>query len=69
MKSDHVGICYSCFLLCCIQVTADDLLPITVCTDCIYKLEICHEFVHCCLEADAKLREILGLDMDTEVRK
>lgn len=49
-----------------IMVTADDLLPITVCVDCIYKLEICHEFVHCCLEADAKLREILGLDTENE---
>lgn len=49
-----------------IMVTADDLLPITVCVDCIYKLEMCHEFVHSCLEADAKLRDFLGFSADNE---
>ncbi|XP_021929235.1 zinc finger protein 585A-like isoform X2 [Zootermopsis nevadensis] len=50
-----------------IMVTAEDLLPVNVCLDCIYRLEMCHEFVHGCLEADAKLREILCLDTDNEV--
>ncbi|XP_023717919.1 zinc finger protein 585A isoform X2 [Cryptotermes secundus] len=49
-----------------IMVTADDLLPITVCMDCVYKLEMCHEFVHSCLEADTKLREFLGFSADNE---
>jgi hypothetical protein len=30
---------------------------------------MCHEFVHGCLEADAKLREILCLGADNGVRK
>jgi hypothetical protein len=30
---------------------------------------MCQEFVHGCLEADAKLREILSLDTDNQVRK
>jgi hypothetical protein len=54
---------YSC------QVTPEDLLPVTLCTSCIYKLEMCHEFVHGCLDADAKLRTFLGLKVDEEVSK
>jgi hypothetical protein len=60
------GIQY-CSVLYFAKVTADDLLPITVCMDCIYKLEMCHEFVHSCLEADAKLRDVLGFSADNEV--
>jgi hypothetical protein len=45
------------------QVTEDDLLPINVCTSCVSKLEICHELVINCLDADARLRSILGFDV------
>ncbi|XP_069672565.1 zinc finger protein 528-like isoform X2 [Periplaneta americana] len=45
-----------------IMVTEDDLLPISVCTSCVKKLEVCHELVNNCLEADARLRTILGFD-------
>ena len=49
------------------QVTEDDLLPTYVCTSCVSKLEICHELVINCLDADARLRTILGFDvMPTE---
>jgi len=49
------------------QVTEDDLLPTNVCTSCVSKLEICHELVINCLDADARLRTILGFDvMPTE---
>jgi hypothetical protein len=58
---------YYCSVLYFTKVTADDLLPITVCLDCVYKLEMCHEFVHSCLEADAKLRDFLGFSADNEV--
>jgi len=50
-----------------VQVTEDDLLPTNVCTSCVSKLEICHELVINCLDADARLRTILGFDvMPTE---
>jgi len=45
------------------QVTEDDLLPTNVCTSCVSKLEICHELVINCLDADARLRTILGFDV------
>jgi hypothetical protein len=50
-----------------IQVTPEDLLPVALCTSCVYKLEMCHEFVHGCLDADIKLRTILGLQVDHKV--
>ncbi|KDR14540.1 zinc finger protein 43-like isoform X4 [Zootermopsis nevadensis] len=50
-----------------IMVTPEDLLPVTLCTSCIYKLELCHEFVNGCLDADAKLRTILGLKVDHSI--
>jgi hypothetical protein len=49
------------------QVTPEDLLPVALCTSCVYKLEMCHEFVHGCLDADIKLRTILGLPVDHKV--
>lgn len=51
-------------LLYSIQVTPEDVLPVAMCTSCIYKLEMCHQFVHGCLDADIKLRTILGLEVD-----
>jgi hypothetical protein len=56
-------------LLCSIQVTPEDMLPVTMCTSCICKLEMCHQFVHGCLDADMKLRTILGLEMKELVSK
>lgn len=56
-------------LLCSIQVTPEDMLPVTMCTSCICKLEMCHQFVHGCLDADMKLRTILGLEMEDLVSK
>ncbi|PNF23070.1 hypothetical protein B7P43_G09813 [Cryptotermes secundus] len=47
-----------------IMVTPEDILPVTMCTSCICKLEMCHQFVHGCLDADIKLRTIFGLEMD-----
>lgn len=52
-----------------IQVTPEDVLPVTMCTSCIYKLEMCHQFVHGCLDADIKLRTIFGLEVDDIVSK
>jgi hypothetical protein len=48
-------------------MTPEDLLPVNLCTSCIYKLEMCHEFVHECLDADTKLKTILGLEVDDRV--
>lgn len=61
------GKCLKFYSMYSFQVTPEDLLPVTLCTSCIYKLEICHEFVHGCLDADAKLRTILGLKVDHNV--
>ncbi|XP_021929232.1 zinc finger protein 91-like isoform X2 [Zootermopsis nevadensis] len=49
-----------------VMVTPEDLLPISVCSSCIWKLEMCHELVHTCLEADAKLRAVVGLESNNE---
>jgi KRAB domain-containing zinc finger protein len=49
------------------MVTPEDLLPVALCTSCVYKLEMCHEFVHGCLDADIKLRTILGLQVDHKI--
>ncbi|KAJ4438458.1 hypothetical protein ANN_14403 [Periplaneta americana] len=45
-----------------IMVTSEDLLPVTLCTTCIWKLELCHEFVVGCLSADTKLKSIYELE-------
>ncbi|PSN29798.1 hypothetical protein C0J52_27030 [Blattella germanica] len=45
-----------------IKVTEDDLLPINVCTSCIEKLEMCHDLVEKCFDADGKLRKLLGFE-------
>jgi hypothetical protein len=50
-------------------VTPEDVLPVTMCTSCICKLEMCHQFVHGCLDADIKLRAVFGLEMDDIVSK
>lgn len=41
------------------QITPEDLMPISLCNPCISKLEICHQLVTSCLEADTNLRAIL----------
>ncbi|XP_049784323.1 zinc finger protein 250-like isoform X1 [Schistocerca cancellata] len=42
-----------------IMVTPDDLMPVSLCMSCISKLEVCHQLVNCCLEADSNLRTML----------
>ncbi|XP_069705633.1 uncharacterized protein [Periplaneta americana] len=49
-----------------IMVTSEDLLPVTLCTTCIWKLELCHEFVVGCLSADTKLKSIYELENSEE---
>ncbi|XP_063242352.1 zinc finger protein 70-like isoform X2 [Bacillus rossius redtenbacheri] len=43
-----------------IMVTAEDLLPVSICRDCLKKLDICHDLVTTCLNADLTLRQILN---------
>ena len=44
------------------QITAEDLLPTTVCGECVNKLEICHNLIQGCLDADAMLKTMFGLN-------
>ncbi|KAJ9577703.1 hypothetical protein L9F63_005696 [Diploptera punctata] len=44
-----------------IMMRVDDLLPTTVCCNCINKLEVCHNLVQNCLDADVQLKTIFGL--------
>lgn len=37
-------------------MTKDDALPTQVCLECIRKLNVCHDFVNLCVEADRKLK-------------
>lgn len=46
-----------------IMVTEEDLLPVNVCSSCVSKLEICHKMVINCLEADGRMRNLLGFDL------
>ncbi|KAJ9599688.1 hypothetical protein L9F63_026463, partial [Diploptera punctata] len=46
-----------------IMVTEEDLLPVNVCSACVSKIEMCHEMVTNCLEADARMRNLLGFDL------
>lgn len=50
-----------------IMITAEDLLPTTICEKCIDRIEICHNLVQDCLDADAILKTMFGVQNTDQV--
>ena len=48
------------------QVTPEDCMPTTVCTDCVSALDICHNLLRSCVAADERLRKLLGFEEDPD---
>ncbi|XP_063242342.1 zinc finger protein 358-like isoform X2 [Bacillus rossius redtenbacheri] len=44
-----------------IMVTVQDALPVNICEDCLGKLNVCHNIVNTCLNADTTLKCMFGL--------